>query len=68
MFKKGMIRFRRKMAAVLAAAMLFSSYPVPAYAAGGPDVILLEKRDTETSFTGAPARAAVLVQDGTTAL
>ena len=37
MFKKGMIRFRRKMAAVLAAAMLFSSYPVPAYAAGGPD-------------------------------
>ena len=34
MFKKGMIRFRRKMAAVLAAAMLFSSYPLPAYAAG----------------------------------
>ena len=38
------------------------------YAAGGPDVIQLEKRDTETSFAGAPARAAALVQDGTTAL
>ena len=37
MFKKRMIRFRRKMAAVLAAAMLFSSYPAPAYAAGDPE-------------------------------
>ena len=37
MFKKGMIRFRRKMAALLAAAMLVSSFPVPAQAAGNAE-------------------------------
>ena len=34
MFKKGMIRFRRKLATLLTVAMVFSNYPLPAYATG----------------------------------